>query len=155
MCSCPGNVRKGRLCEASGRCSVQQWGLWSLSRVSVSIFSVSEFFFFKFQSLICPSCCDVSSYCCPARTSIGFYYIKTLRYNSDWILGKISYQRRVVRCWNGLPREWGGHHPLRGSWNIWMCYKETNIGVILGGGGWLNWMNLEIFSNLGVSMILW
>jgi len=67
---------------------------------------------------------------------------------------KNFFSQRVARCWNGCPGRWWSHHPWRCSRNVQMLYWGFS-GEILMVGGWLDWVILEAFSNLGDSMILW
>ena len=57
----------------------------------------------------------------------------------------------------GCPGRWFlSHHPWRCSRNILMLYwVKWFSGEILVVGGWLDWVILEVFSNIDDAMILW
>jgi len=81
--------------------------------------------------------------------------IKCLRVRSDasgWILGKMSSQREWWCSGTGCPGRWWNHHPWRCPRTMEMWHWGTWLPW--GVGWWLDWMVLEVSSNLNDSMLL-
>lgn len=77
-------------------------------------------------------------------------------YTTGWILGKISFLQEWSAAAMGCPEGWWSHNPWRCSSNVQMLYWGIWLkGEILVVCGQLSWMILDVFSNLGHSIILW
>jgi len=68
---------------------------------------------------------------------------------------KNFFSGRVVRRWKGLRREVGYEQTFRRSGSAEMLYCGMWVcGVMVVGGGWLDWMIVEVFSSLADPMAL-